>query len=125
MSKVESDEEEVSQDNQAPPTSPPMPRPPLPVGGARARGTTTEVHSHDVPPPPPPAPPSSSYSTRDGLHRHDNPTHESHDHSGGGDEGVNFRGLDPDMTRLDSQLDVWCLDLKRNVLVCTYVCVHK
>lgn len=29
--------------------------------------------------------------------------------------------VDPEMTRLESQLDGWCLDLKRNVLVGFYI----
>ena len=29
---------------------------------------------------------------------------------------------DPEVVRLETQLDTWCLDLKRNVLVCRITC---
>lgn len=50
---------------------------------------------------------------------------DSHDQSG--EEGKG--GVDVEMARLSSQLDGWCLDLKRNVLVChlfyMYVCMYE
>ena len=44
---------------------------------------------------------------------------ESHDLSHDSEEVVQTPTLDPEMARLENQLDAWCLDLKRNVLVCT------
>ena len=42
----------------------------------------------------------------------------SHDHSHDSEEGLQkLPTVDPEMVRLGTQLDAWCLDLKRNVLV--------
>ena len=37
------------------------------------------------------------------------------------EEMIQPLGVDPEMVRLETQLDVWCLDLKRNVLVCIII----
>ena len=37
---------------------------------------------------------------------------------GGGGAEEEEGGLDPEVARLACKLDQWCLDLKRNVLVC-------
>ena len=42
----------------------------------------------------------------------------SHDHSHDSEEGLlKLPTVDPELVRLGTQLDAWCLDLKRNVLV--------
>ena len=44
---------------------------------------------------------------------------------GGGAEEEEEGGLDQEVARLAGKLDQWCLDLKRNVLVCMYVrCIY-
>ena len=48
------------------------------------------------------------------------PTHSHHDHHGNNHRGNGYDGhddIDPEIARLDYQLDTWCLELKRNVLV--------
>ena len=34
------------------------------------------------------------------------------------EEDIHPLVVDPEVVRLETQLDMWCLDLKRNVLVC-------
>ena len=68
--------------------------------------------------------PQGHYPASNGSYG-DDISEESHDQSGdieGGshdsEEGLQkLPTADPEMVRLETQLDAWCLDLKRNVLV--------
>lgn len=99
VSKVELDESQ--------PIPPPHPHP------------MTSQHLHHqpetAPTPPGPTPPGPPpYTQTDDI-----TSSESHDQSRNSEEEViQQSGVDPEMARLENQLDVWCLDLKRNILVC-------
>lgn len=60
--------------------------------------------------------PNRSHDTH---HQSHNVPSESHDESVESHDEIGMRShdVDPEMVRLESQLDGWCLDLKRNILV--------
>ena len=94
VSKVELDESQ--------PIPPPHPHP----------MTSQHLHHQPETAPTPPGPPP--YTQTDDI-----TSSESHDQSHSSEEEVIQQfGVDPEMARLENQLDVWCLDLKRNILVC-------
>ena len=66
------------------------------------RSHDTHHQSHDVP--------SESYD--ESVESRDESGMRSHDES-----GMRSHDVDPEMVRLESQLDGWCFDLKRNILV--------
>ncbi len=79
-----------------PPTLP-SPSPPLPQSHPH-HVTAPMATTHGLPP-----------STGDVMGSHD----ESHD----SDEVIKTPVVDPETVRLETQLDTWCLDLKRNIMV--------
>lgn len=85
----------------------PSPSPPLPQSHSHAEATpivtTTQAFHH------PPPSSSAKHLLDDVMGSHD----QSHDL----DDVIKAPGVDPEMVRLETQLDTWCLDLKRNIMV--------
>lgn len=102
VSKVELDESQPI----------PLPHPhPMTSQHLHHQPETAPAPSGPTPPGPPP------YTQTDDI------TSESHDQSHNSEEEViQQSGVDPEMARLENQLDIWCLDLKRNILVCQPLC---
>ena len=82
---------------------------------------TNEEHDDDISAPPPPPPPPPSHPT---LNPRSNPKYEKYLMCTLQfiNNRVSFKSTtnhysDPELVRLDNQLDIWCTDLKRNVLV--------
>ena len=99
VSKVESEENQTMSESEATPPQHPSP--------------STQLHII-----PPPLPPSYTYGLPGaGTRQTDDITGGSHDQSHDSEDIIQPPGMDPEMARLETQLDTWCLDLKRNVLV--------
>ena len=101
VSKVASDISDPSDLQELNNQATPLLRPPPPF-------TAMNVQQHEA------VPTSAASSLVSGSH--DQPS-ESHENQVEDESTLKSRDVDPEMTRLESQLDGWCLDLKRNVLV--------